>query len=82
MEDCWKKDSDERIRASQIVEYLATRPTLLVPCLEDPPQMDLSNQMNQEIDMSDMPEFKRTSTNRVRDYFELERQYSIRGLFG
>lgn len=36
IKSCWKIDPKERPTASQLVDYIANNPRLLIPCLDDP----------------------------------------------
>ncbi|CAH0557671.1 unnamed protein product [Brassicogethes aeneus] len=56
MSSCWQTDKKNRPTSSEIVELLATHPTLLKPCVETMVSVDLEPD---QIDMSKLPDFRR-----------------------
>ncbi|EFA03677.1 hypothetical protein TcasGA2_TC013779 [Tribolium castaneum] len=65
LKSCWHQDPKMRTRASEIVEFLANNPRLIVPCLEVPlasVQLEDTNQL--EINLPD--QFRKCSTSDIK----------------
>ncbi|RZC34381.1 Pkinase Tyr, ANF receptor and/or Peripla BP 6 domain containing protein [Asbolus verrucosus] len=65
LKSCWHQDPKMRTRASEIVEFLANNPRLIVPCLDVPlasVQLEDTNQL--EINLPD--QFRKCSSSNIK----------------